>query len=135
MEDFVVTNFRCDEQTKLKHTDSVLRNWRSSIAFRSCSLAARGLFMEMAYIMHESSYYGYLYLGAMPLSERALARVVGESEDFVYQLIEELCAVGVINLDQHGAIYSSEMAVLHRKPRWLKKIGLISSGNGEKRSG
>ena len=99
-----------DERAKRDRTNRVLRALRDNVALRTCSLAARGLWLEMIFIMHESRHYGHLAVNGRNIDARLLARVVGGSEKQVSQLLDELFCAGVYELKcGHGLIYSREM--------------------------
>lgn len=85
------------------------RDWRGDQALRVVSLAARGLWIEMLSIMHEASPYGHLLVGAHPVKDDALARLVGSSVEEVQALLVELSDAGVLRRTRRGVIYSKRM--------------------------
>lgn len=91
------------------------RDWRGDQAVRSVSLAARGLWMDMLCIMHEASPYGHLMIGGQPVSEDALARVVGNDVGEVQALLVELHAATVFRRTRAGVIYSKRMTDDHKR--------------------
>jgi hypothetical protein len=84
-------------------------DWRSDTALQSCSLPARGLWIECMCLMHESERYGYLQVGGKALTNQKLARLVGEDSANVEALISELEEAGVFSRDENGVIYSRRM--------------------------
>jgi hypothetical protein len=84
-------------------------DWRSDTALQSCSLPARGLWIECMCLMHESENYGYLQVGGKPMNSKQLARIVGESQESVEALTAELEDAGVFSRDDKGCIYSRRM--------------------------
>jgi hypothetical protein len=85
------------------------RDWRGDQALRVCSLAARGLWMEMLCIMHEATPYGHLFIGAQPVADDALARLAGSSISEVQALLVELQNAQVLRLTRTGVIFSKRM--------------------------
>lgn len=85
------------------------RDWRGDQALRLVSLQARGLWIEAMCLMHEATPYGHLLVGGQPLSDDALARVVGSSAEEVQALLVELRAAGVCRTTRAGVIYSKRM--------------------------
>lgn len=84
-------------------------DWRKEPSLSSCSLAARGLWIEMMCAAHESDEYGVLAINGKPLSNVQIARIVGETPAVVAKLIKELEDSGVFSRRQDGAIYSRRM--------------------------
>jgi uncharacterized protein YdaU (DUF1376 family) len=84
-------------------------DWRSDPALRSCSLAARGLWMEMICLMHEADPRGYLMLNGRPASVRQLANLCGAPLKETSELVTELEEAGVFSRDEDGNIFSRRM--------------------------
>lgn len=78
-------------------------------ALRSCSLAARGLWIEMLCIMHNADPRGYLVINSKPLTDRMLASLSGTDESTVADLLSELETAGVYTRSNKGQIYSRRM--------------------------
>lgn len=85
-------------------------DWAADEKLRMCSLAARGLWIEMIALMHRSDQYGHLLVGNIAPTDAQLAVLVGASPDQIPDLIGELESVGVLNRTKEGHIYSQEMA-------------------------
>lgn len=83
-------------------------DWRADPALRMCSVAARGLWMEMLCVMHEANPRGSLVINGAPLSDRQLASIAGASPKETTSLLAELEAAGVFSRD-NGVIYSRRM--------------------------
>ena len=83
-------------------------DWRADPALRMCSVAARGLWMEMLCVMHEAQPYGSLRVNGKPISVAQLASLAGSSRDEVEGLLGELEAAGVFS-HEDGAIVSRRM--------------------------
>jgi hypothetical protein len=81
-------------------------DWRADAALRMCSIAARGLWMEMLCVMHKSEPRGSLMVNSVPLSIKQLATLAGIPLGEAEELLGELEASGVFSRDDNGTIYS-----------------------------
>ena len=96
-------------------------DWRADPGIRACSLAARGLWIEMIAIMHEGDPYGYLVY-----TPDQLARIVGEGTNEVEELLQWLEEAGVFSRDEQGFIFSRRMVrdrELSEQQREYGKLG------------
>lgn len=84
-------------------------DWRKDSALQSCSISARGLWIEMTCIMHECDPYGYLAVNGKALDAAQLSRLVGESAGVVKKLLTELEDAGVFSRTTTGCVYSRRM--------------------------
>ena len=84
-------------------------DWRADPALRMCSIAARGLWMEIICVMHEAEPYGSLRVNGRPVTERQLATLAGVTVDDVVSYLAELEDAGVFSRDSDGVIYSRRM--------------------------
>ena len=84
-------------------------DWRGDITLGPCSLAARGLWMEMLCIMHEAKPRGSLVKDGEPYTPRRLAAVARAPVKEVERLLAELEAEGVFSRDPEGTIFSRRM--------------------------
>lgn len=84
-------------------------DWRKDPALSACSLAARGLWIELMCIAHESDNYGHLSINDKPMTSAQLARMVGETPALVAKLLAELEGAGVFSKTEDGIIYSRRM--------------------------
>ena len=98
-------------------------DWRADQALRICSLAARGLWIEMLCIMHESSKPGLLMINDNPVTETHLALMTGASPDQVANLIAELESAGVFSRNREGVIYSRRMTRDQKRAKTARKNG------------
>jgi hypothetical protein len=113
-------------------------DWLRDPSLRACSLAARGLWMDMISYMHEARPYGHLTLPSVaedgckdtlrPILPNILARMVGGSANEVEGLLAELEAAGVFSRTQAGTIFSRRM-VNDEKLREIRANGGIQSLN------
>jgi hypothetical protein len=84
-------------------------DWRADPALRSCTIAARGLWVEMLCIMHEASPYGSLLIASSRIDKKRLATLAGIPEKECTVLLLELEGLGVFSRDDDGTIYSRRM--------------------------
>ena len=101
-------------------------DWLRDTALRTCSVAARGLWIDMICYMHEGSPYGYLKVNNKVILPQNLARMVGLTLDEVQGYLHELNDAGVYEIDSGGSIYSKRMIrdeVLRNKRAEGGKLG------------
>lgn len=88
-------------------------DWLSASEVRACSLAARGLWIDMLCLMHQGTPYGHLTIGGKVYLngslEGTLARIVGTSAEEVKTLLEELEGLQVFSRTEEGVIYCRRM--------------------------
>ncbi len=84
-------------------------DWLRDPAVRACSLPARGLWIDMICIMHQSEPYGHLALNGHAIDAPLLARMVGGSAREVTALLAELERAGVFDRAEDGRIISRRM--------------------------
>ncbi len=86
-------------------------DWMKDPALRACSIAARGLWMDMLCLMFECDRRGYLQTASgSPYSLEQLARMTGCSTDEVTRLVGELETSGVFSRTAHGTIFSRRLS-------------------------
>ena len=100
-------------------------DWRSDPSLRMCSLAARGLWMEMIALMHEANPRGSLLVNGKPVTTRQLASLCGCTEPQATTLLTELREAGVYSVDDQGTVYS-------RRIRRDEKRAAEDKANGAK---
>lgn len=103
-------------------------DWLRDTALRSCSLAARGLWAEMLWLMHDGTPYGTLKVGSKVILPPNLARMVGATLEEVEGWLEELREAEVYSVDDEGAIYSRRMK-RDEEVRQKRAAGGILGGN------
>jgi hypothetical protein len=84
-------------------------DWQRDAALRSCSVGARGLWIEMICLMHEGAPYGHLAVNGAGISPRQLARMVGAAHREVVHWLDDLERAGVYSKDDAGRIFSRRM--------------------------
>ena len=82
-------------------------DWLKDPDLRICSLAAKGLLIDMLCYMHESQERGVLLVRGKPLSDVHIARLFGGGD--TREALAELIDNGVIVRREDGALYSKRM--------------------------
>lgn len=103
-------------------------DWLRSTDLRSCSVGARGLWIDMICLMHEGYPYGYLKVGNKVILPSNLSRMVGATLQEVEGWIKELEEANVFSRDKDGCIFSRRM-VNDEKIRQSRAIGGKLGGN------
>ncbi|OCX17608.1 hypothetical protein QV13_12695 [Mesorhizobium hungaricum] len=98
-------------------------DWRADPALRMCSMAARGLWIEMLCVMHEAEPRGHLLVNGNPVTERQLAALAGVSLKEAGALVGELEQAGVFSRDDNGTVYSRRMKCDEEKANQDKANG------------
>src|SRR5437899_2859018 len=110
-------------------------DWLHETGLRACSLAARGLWIDVLAFMHQGTPYGHLTLPATKEGAKdilrhilpaVLARMVGCGEEEVQNLLNELEDAGVFSRTSEGVIFSRRM-VQDEKLRESRAAGGIES--------
>lgn len=84
-------------------------DWRRDPALRTCSMAAKGFWIELMCVMHESEEYGYLVVAGKAMDAKDIAKLLGETPTFCKKMLEELEKKCVFSRDSRGVIYSRRM--------------------------
>ncbi len=84
-------------------------DWLRDPGLRSCSLGARGLWIDILSFMHEAEPYGHLTLNGHDIDPETLARMVGAPLRGVRQSLAELETAGVFSRTEEGTIFSRRM--------------------------
>jgi len=79
------------------------------MTLRLCSLAARGLWIEMLSIMGISEKIGYLQIGGKPITVEQLSIMAGVSIKDAQKYMDELESNGVFSRDDDGIIFNRRM--------------------------
>ncbi|MFC3628233.1 hypothetical protein ACFOM8_02100 [Paracoccus angustae] len=98
-------------------------DWRSDPALRMCSLASRGLWIEMIALMHEAVPYGHLLVAGRSPTDAQIAVLAGAPSDQIPELLGELEAAGVFSRTKDGVIYSRKMTRTAKKAAIARKNG------------
>lgn len=98
-------------------------DWRSDPALRMCSLAARGLWVELICLMHEASPYGHLLVNGLSPTDAQLGVLVGASPDEIAAMLGELESAGVFSRTRAGVIYSRKLTRMAKKAATARNNG------------
>ncbi len=105
-------------------------DWQSDHLLRSCSIEARGLWIELLGMMWQSPRPGYLcdHNGA-PLSDEIASKSARVSLRKFRSLRDELREKGVFSEDENGVMYSRKMVRDEEKRRKCSDAGKAGGGN------
>jgi hypothetical protein len=84
-------------------------DWLSDESLRSCSIGARGLWMDLLAMMAKSNTHGFLLIGGSPASVEQISRIIGEDPQTTRKLLEELESNGVFSRDEKNVVFSRRM--------------------------
>jgi hypothetical protein len=84
-------------------------DWQADTNLGTCSLGARGLWMELLSIMHKSERYGFLLISDSKPSIKQLAFVCRTEPKNVEKYLQELRKFGVLSETADGIIFSRRM--------------------------
>lgn len=91
--------------------DFDVADWMRDPELRCCSLAARGLWMDLICVIHQCDQKGHLqHRSGEPFTTAQIARIAGTSEAECEELVQELEACGVFSRNDAGTIYCRRMA-------------------------
>ena len=85
------------------------KDWRDEQSLRLCSMAARGLWIDLMCLMHSSDRYGHLELNGEPMAIEQVARLLGEQPKDVKRWMAELTANRVCSVTDDGVMFSRRM--------------------------
>lgn len=84
-------------------------DWRKDVELRSCSIGARGLWIDLMCLAHSCVPYGHLVVNGKPMTAAQIAGQVGLSPGAVGKLVAELLDNGVARQTADGVLYSKRM--------------------------
>ena len=102
-------------------------DWLRSTDLRSCSVGARGLWIDMICLMHEGEPYGYLRVGNKDILPPILAKMVGATQEEVINWLKELSLAGVFSESQRSGCIFSRRMVRDEKLREIRAQGGFES--------
>ena len=86
------------------------QDWQNDKALQSCSMAARGLWIELLGIAHGSERVGYVLVNGQPPDTEQLADMLGKvTAKEIARLLAELERLRIFSRDDDGIIYSRRM--------------------------
>lgn len=108
-------------------------DWQADPALRSCSLAARGLWIEMLCIMQKAEPVGRLTINGNPPSTASLAVLTGSSVGVVVKGLRELETAGVFS--REGDVIFSRRMVRDEERTERDKANGSKGGNPRLKAG
>ncbi len=84
-------------------------DWRRDTALQSCSIDARGLWIEMLNLMHDGEPYGHLTAGGVRITPDMLGTLTGVTGQRARKLIAELESRRIFSRTDEDVIYSRRM--------------------------
>jgi len=97
------------------------KDWQADAIF-GCSLAARGLWLEMLHVMHGCEPYGYLVENGRPMTDERIARKCGTTPQEYSALLAELDAAGIPRRTNSGIIFSKRLVEdQKRRKEWRQR--------------
>jgi len=95
---------------KLPYIHFYPNDWMSDESVRCCSIAARGLWIDLLCLMHKNEHRGYLSRpNGTPYSTEQIANMAGICQDFAINLLSELVDNGAASKTDDGIIYNRRM--------------------------
>lgn len=107
-------------------------DWRKDVQLRSCSLAARGLWIDLMCVMHDCEPYGHLVLNGHPMTPAKISGQIGVPPAVIKKLLAELLENGVARETAEGVIYSKRMVDDERKRNVRAAGGAAGAEHGKK---
>ena len=102
-------------------------DWRGDEGLRLCSLAARGLWMEILTLVHRTD--GYLLVNDRKPDAATLARLVGSTPAEIKKLLAELKGHGVYSERPDDGVIFSRRMVRDAKRRAVNRANGSQGGN------
>jgi biotin operon repressor len=85
-------------------------DWKKDIGVQSLSMHDRGVWLEMLFLMHDSTRRGVLLLGDKPMPVEVLARLLGLTKESISETIDHLVSYGVTERESRtGALINRRM--------------------------
>lgn len=111
------------------------KDWLTDIALRTCSLEARGLWIDLLCLMHEGEPYGHLTLpNGVPIDSKILTNFLPNRDQNVTrslrkcdQILTELHTKGVLKREEKTGIFYSKRMV---EDELLRKVRAESGSKG-----
>jgi hypothetical protein len=102
------------------------KDWRSDVQLRSCSVAARGLWVDLMCLMHDGKPYGTLTLHGKIMPDLTAAQLIGLPLTTYRKLLKELETIGVSSRTETGILFSRRMM----KDEHIRQIRAAAGGAG-----
>lgn len=105
-------------------------DWRKDVELRSCTIAARGLWVDLMCVMHDCEPYGHLVLNGKPMNPAQISGQIGLPPTQVKKLLQELIDNGVARQTEAGLIYSKRMVDDEERRNRAAQIGRENGAKG-----
>lgn len=102
-------------------------DWQADELLGMCTLAARGLWIEMIGVMHKADPYGHLVVNGRPPTDTQLAALARCPPDQIPSLLEELENAGVFSRTRTRVIYSRRMTRDERRSKDGRKAKITGA--------
>jgi hypothetical protein len=104
-------------------------DWLADEKLRTCSLAARGLWMDLVSLMHKSDRRGFLQQASgKPYTPEQLARIVGCTVEEFSRLLQELKDAGAFSVTEDEVLFCRRMV----KEEQLRQTRATAGAKGGK---
>lgn len=126
--------------TKLPALQFYPGDWKKDIGVQSLSMHDRGVWLEILFLMHDSSRRGVLLLGDKAMPVEVLARILGMPKESLDETLEHLVSYGVTERETRtGALVNRRMLrdeneraeSRGRLNKWRKAKKAKDNGNAE----
>lgn len=107
-------------------------DWQADELLGMCTLAARGLWIEMIGIMHKADPYGHLVVNGRPPTDTQLAALARCPPDQIPSLLDELENAGVFSRTRTRVIYSRRMTRDERRSKSGRNAQITGAKTGDK---
>jgi hypothetical protein len=114
-----------NSKTKLPSLQFYPYDWRNDNELQSCLIGARGLWIELICLMHDSQQYGYLLINGQKPDDKTLARLTHTHPQTFRKLRDELIKNGVARLTSEEVIYCKRMVKDHELREKRREIGKL----------
>lgn len=107
--------------------------WLDSKPLRSCSPAARGVWLDLLCLMHPNG--GYLKLNGRPIDDNQIAGMIGVPIKTLKSCLGELGEAGIFDVSADGFMYSSRMVRESEFSARAKEFGKVGQGRKKAKAG
>jgi hypothetical protein len=104
-------------------------DWLGDMNLRMCSVATRGVWIDLLCIMHKSKKYGYLVQKESGkwsnMSPKTIQKLTGMTRKRIVNGLRELSKNDVIKYDDNGLMYSKRLVKDHRLRKIRMEVGKL----------
>jgi hypothetical protein len=102
----IKTSFKEDSRPSMQF---YVKDWLGDPGLHACSLAARGLWIDMICIMFSACHRGELTINGKPVESKMLAKIIGRPEVEITPLLAELRENRIYSVLPDGTIFCRRM--------------------------